>query len=77
MVLAPQVMLPQQCPRCAALMYRENGEAWCLYCGERVFPTRLLAYPPIPAVPGHDGPRKRGRPRKLRVPLESPLSKPS
>jgi hypothetical protein len=72
MGLAPQVLLPQQCPRCAALMYRENDEAWCLYCGERVFPPPLLAYPPVPSVP-----RQRGRPRKLRVPLESPLSQPS
>ena len=76
MVLAQQVLLPQQCPRCAGLMYREEDDAWCLYCGERVFATRLLAYQPRPSVRDGDGPRKRGRPRRLRVPLESPITDP-
>ena len=60
------VSLPQQCPRCAGAMYPEDDEAWCLYCGERVFAARLLAAPAPAAELSPAGPRKRGRPRKVR-----------
>ena len=60
------VSLPQQCPCCAGVMYREDNEAWCLYCGERVFATRSLAEHPRAAEQSPAGPRKRGRPRKVR-----------
>jgi hypothetical protein len=60
------VSLPQQCPRCAAVLYREDDEAWCLYCGERVFATRPLMKPLPTAAQSPAGPRKRGRPRKVR-----------
>jgi hypothetical protein len=72
MVRAQQVVLPQLCPRCTGLMYHEDDEACCLYCGERVFRTRLLMSPPLAVIPDHGEPRKRGRPRKLPVPLDSP-----
>jgi len=60
------VSLPQQCSRCAGVMYREDDEAWCLYCGERVFATRPLAEQLPIAERSQAGPRKRGRPRKVR-----------
>jgi hypothetical protein len=60
------VSLPQQCPRCAGMMYREDDEARCLYCGERVFATHRLAEHPRAAEQSPAGPRKRGRPRKVR-----------
>jgi hypothetical protein len=66
MVLAQPVVLPQQCPRCAGLRYCENDEAWCLYCGERVFATRPLVEPTVSVGLTRDGLRKRGRPRKVR-----------
>jgi hypothetical protein len=66
MVLAPPAVLPWQCPRCTGRMYGEGDEAWYLYCGERVFAARLWAEPSVTARPTSDGPRKRGRPRKLR-----------
>ena len=60
------VSLPHQCPRCAAVLYREDDEAWCLYCGERVFATRPLAEHRPTAEQSPAGRRKRGRPRKVR-----------
>ena len=66
MVLAQPVVLPQQCPRCAGRMYDEGDEAWCLYCGERVFATRLRTEPTVSVGPARDPLRKRGRPRKVR-----------
>jgi hypothetical protein len=66
MILALPVALPQQCPRCTGRMYREDDEACCLYCGERVFATRPLVEPAGAAGPTRDPLRKRGRPRKVR-----------
>ena len=65
-MLVLPVSLPPQCPRCAGVMYREDDEAWCLYCGERVFAIRPLMehLPTVEQSPA--GPRKRGRPRKIR-----------
>ena len=67
MLRVPPVSLPQQCPRCAGVMYREDDEAWCLYCGERVFATRPLAEHFPTAEQSQAGHRKRGRPRKVRA----------
>jgi hypothetical protein len=65
MLRVPPVSLPHQCPRCAAVLYREDDEAWCLYCGERVFATRPPMAPLPTAEQSQAGPRKRGRPRKV------------
>ena len=66
----PRGSLPQHCPRCAGALYYESEEACCLFCGERVFATRLVAYPLLlgSACPGE--PPMRGRPRKLRWRVE-------
>ena len=66
----PRVSLPQQCPRCAGAMYYELEEACCLFCGERVFATRLVTSPLPPSSASQGEPPKRGRPRKLRWRVE-------
>jgi hypothetical protein len=47
-------------------MYHEDDEAWCLYCGERVFATRPLVEPGLADAPTRDPLPERGRPRKVR-----------
>jgi hypothetical protein len=55
---------PSHCPRCKGPMYAGyDDDRTCLFCGEYWF-----ANPPPPVVERapvvHEGPRKRGRPRK-------------
>ena len=54
----------QPCPRCAGPLFRDvEQELTCLFCGEHLFPggpTRRAVELLVA-----DGPRKRGRPRKV------------
>ncbi len=70
MAHGPQRWLPQQCPRCAGAMYYELEEAGCLFCGERVFATRLVAYPLTLSRACQGEPPQRGGQRKLRWRVE-------
>jgi hypothetical protein len=57
-----KVTPPRHCPRCAGPMFRDYYDDFgCLWCGEQ-----WSAGPPVmqPQPIVHEGPRKRGRPRK-------------
>jgi hypothetical protein len=57
-----------RCPRCDGTLCRsEDGDRTCMICGEYVYATPPLIMGVPNGSESHPVPRKRGRPRKVRI----------